>query len=70
LRTIVLSCVAALAATGCTGIFHLDDYSTSDADVRPNQDTGTPPVNDGGGDPCVVGLTCAPEACEIGRAHV
>jgi hypothetical protein len=46
--------------TACTGIFHLDDYSTGDADVRP--DARMSGGTDGGPDSCV-GASCAGGTC-------
>lgn len=66
MRTFFLSCVAGLAAAGCSGIFHLDEYSTAaDADPRPASDDGGSPLpgaGDGGPDACVV-PSCAGAGC-------
>jgi hypothetical protein len=61
LRALVFSCIAGLTATGCSSLFHLDEYSTGDAEVRPNDDAGAP--GDGGGTcpgPSCTGAVCVP----------
>src|SRR5258708_37691845 len=48
LREFLSRCLPGAAATGCTSIFHLDEYSTADPDGSPS-----PGPIDGGDEQCV-----------------
>jgi len=58
LRALVFSCIAGLGITGCSAIFHLDEYST-DAEAQQSSDDGGLA---GDGEPCV-GASCTGGTC-------